>query len=63
MLSIPITLLLTLLSKVILARGLVTKSGILLSRVVILEGVSILEVGMRIVNKFLLRASLKMLPI
>ena len=42
-----------------LARGLITKLGISLSRVVILEGVSTLEVGVRIVDKFLLRALLK----
>ena len=46
-----------------LAKGLITKLGILLFRVVILERVSILEVDIRIVNKFLLRALLKMLPI
>ena len=63
MLSILITFLLTLLPKVALAKGLVTESGISLFRVVILEGVSILEVGVRIVDKFLLRASLKTSPI
>ena len=47
----------------VLARGLVTKSGISLLRVVILKRVSILEVGVRIVNKFLLRALLKILLI
>ena len=46
-----------------LAKGLITKLGILLSRVVILERVSILEVDMRIVNKFLLKALLKILLI
>ena len=59
MLSILTTLLLILLSKVALAKRLITKLGILLSRVVILEGVSILEVDVRIVDKFLLRALLK----
>ena len=63
MLSILTTLLLTLLPKVALARGLVAELGISLPGVVILEGVSTLEVGIRIVNKFLLRASLKTSPI
>ena len=63
MLSIPITLLLTLLPKVALARGLVAESGISLPRIVMLEGVSTLGVGVRIVDKFLLRASLKTSPI
>ena len=47
----------------VLARELVTKLEISLSRVVILERVSILEVDIRIVNKFLLRALLKISPI
>ena len=63
MLSAPTTFLLILLPKVVLARGLVTELGISLSGVVMLEGVSISEAGVRIVNKFLLRASLKTLPI
>ena len=63
MLSILITLLLILLSKVALAKKLIIKLGISLSRVVILERVSILEVDIRIVNKFLLRALLKILLI
>ena len=46
-----------------LARGLVIELEISLSRVVILERVSILEVDVRIVNKFLLRALLKILLI
>ena len=62
-LSILTTLLLILLSEVALARELITKLGISLFRVVILEGVSILEVDIRIVNKFLLRVSLKTLLI
>ena len=63
MLSILITFLLILLSKVVLARGLIIKLEILLFRVVILKRVSTLEVGIRIVNKFLLRALLKTLLI
>ena len=63
MLSILITLLLILLPKVVLAKGLITKLEISLPRVVILEGVSILEVDIKIVNKFLLRVSLKILSI
>ena len=63
MLSILITFLLILLSKVALAKGLVTELGISLFRIVILEGVSILGVDVRIVNKFLLRVSLKTSPI
>ena len=62
-LSIPTTFLLILLPKVALAKGLVTKSGISLFGVVMLEGVSISEAGVRIVNKFLLRALLKTSPI
>ena len=62
-LSILTTLLLILLSKVVLAKRLVIKLGILLSRVVILKRVSILEVDIRIVNKFLLRVLLKILLI
>ena len=62
-LSILITFLLILLPKVALAKELVTKSGISLFRAVMLEGVSILEVGVRIVDKFLLRALLKISPI
>ena len=58
-LSIPITFLLTLLSKVALTKELVTELEISLSRIVILERVSILEVGVRIVDKFLLRVLLK----
>ena len=46
-----------------LARGLIIESGISLSRAVILEGVSTLGVDVRIVDKFLLRASLKTSPI
>ena len=63
MLSVLTTFLLTLLPKVALAKGLVTESGISLSRVVMLEGVSTSEAGVRIVDKFLLRASLKTSPI
>ena len=63
MLSVPTTLLLILLPKVALAKGLVAKLGISLFRIVMLEGVSTLEVGVRIVDKFLLRASLKTSPI
>ena len=59
MLSILTTFLLTLLPKVALAKGLITKLGISLSRVVILEGVSTSEADVRIVDKFLLRVSLK----
>ena len=59
MLSILITFLLILLSKVVLAKELVIELGISLFRVVILEGVSILKVDVRIVDKFLLRALLK----
>ena len=62
-LSVLTTFLLILLPKVALAKGLVTELGISLFRVVMLEGVSILGVGVRIVDKFLLRASLKTLPI
>ena len=62
-LSVLTTFLLILLSKVALARGLVTESGISLFRVVMLEGVSTLGAGVRIVDKFLLRASLKTSPI
>ena len=46
-----------------LARELITKSRILLFRVVILEGVPTSEVDIRIVDKFLLRALLKTSPI
>ena len=63
MLSAPTTLLLTLLPKVALAKGLVAESGISLPRVVMLEGVSTSGAGVRIVDKFLLRASLKTSPI
>ena len=63
MLSVPITLLLTLLPEVALARGLVAKLGISLPGVVMLEGVSTSGAGVRIVDKFLLRASLKTSPI
>ena len=63
MLSVSITFLLILLSKVALARELVTESGISLFRAVMLEGVSISGVGVRIVDKFLLRVSLKTSPI
>ena len=62
-LSTPTTFLLILLPKVALAKGLVTKLGISLPRAVILEGVSISGAGVRIVNKFLLRALLKTSPI
>ena len=62
-LSVPTTFLLTLLPKVALAKGLITELGISLPRVVILKRVSTLGVGVRIVDKFLLRASLKTLPI
>ena len=47
----------------VLAKELVTKLEISLSRVVILEEVSTLEVDIRIVNKFLLRVLLKILLI
>ena len=63
MLSAPTTFLLILLSKVALARGLITELGISLPGVVMLEGVSTLGAGVRIVDKFLLRASLKTSPI
>ena len=59
MLSTLITFLLILLPKVALAKELVIESRISLSKAIILEGVSILEVGVRIVDKFLLRALLK----
>ena len=62
-LSILTTFLLILLFKVVLARGLIIKLGISLLKVVILEGVSTLEVDIRIVNKFLLRVLLKTLLI